>query len=421
MSKDLEKNSAAQVPESHSRSDHEVVDRLVSELTATRKEVARLSAILDQAAVSILITDLKGRIEYVNPFFEKETGFKLEEVRGKNPRILKSGSHSVEFYSEMWRLLTSGQVWRGRLANRRRDGSIYSEEATIFPIKNEQNEIINYAAVKVDISFQLQAENSLRQSRDQVQKAFVNNRRELDMLATMHSKLLPLYYPPMGGLSIAGQCRPCADMGGDFYYVTKLADDRIAICIADVSGHGTKAAIATATCRALLCASLHQTQHGESPADVLSRIHPWLEEQLDDDQFVTAWLGIYNPSDGTLEFSSAAHPASILQRYRSEPFFMEQENSLPLGIAGIELGVPPIQKVTLEKGDRIVLYTDGWVESTMANGSVFAEQGFLDLVANAEGVPTFQVPISIFMDFERHLANSNIRDDLTLLLFDRVE
>jgi len=124
----------------------------------------RLYTAVEQAGEMIVITSPDGTIQYVNPTFERVTGYRKDEAVGENPRILKSGVHGQEFYEELWNTITSGKTWSGRFVNRRKDGTIYQEEAVISPVFGEDGEIINFVAVKKDITEKVNLENQLRQS-----------------------------------------------------------------------------------------------------------------------------------------------------------------------------------------------------------------------------------------------------------------
>ncbi|MBF0170251.1 MAG: PAS domain S-box protein [Nitrospinae bacterium] len=124
----------------------------ISARKRAERERIRLHMAIEQAADSIVITDAMGNIEYANPAFEAITGYGREEVLGLNPRILKSGKHEPPFYRRMWDDLTSGRVWEGRMINRRKDGALYEEEVTITPVLDAAGGIINYVAVKSDIT-----------------------------------------------------------------------------------------------------------------------------------------------------------------------------------------------------------------------------------------------------------------------------
>jgi two-component system, sensor histidine kinase and response regulator len=121
---------------------------------------ASLAVAVDQAADGIVMTDISGKIQYVNPAFTAMTGFTREDAAGQYPRILKSGRHALAFYQELWSTVRSGQVWQGEITNRRKDGSIYEEEMRISPVKGANGEIVRYIAIKRDISARRAAEKA---------------------------------------------------------------------------------------------------------------------------------------------------------------------------------------------------------------------------------------------------------------------
>lgn len=131
-----------------------------------KKENKIFSSALENSPAIIVITDKNGNIEYANPQFEKITGYELSEVSGLSIGILKSGIHPAEFYVDLWNCISSGKVWRGEFYNRKKNGDYYWEQANIAPIKDDNDEIIKYVAIKLDITKQKQAENQLK---DQIQ------------------------------------------------------------------------------------------------------------------------------------------------------------------------------------------------------------------------------------------------------------
>lgn len=125
-------------------------------------EILRLATVIEQAKEAVVITDLNGSILYANPFFEYVTGYPVSEVLGTNPRFLKSGQQDAAFYEILWNTISKGDTWNGIFINKKKDGSIYYESATIFPVKDVAGNIINYASVKRDISAQVSAEQEVR-------------------------------------------------------------------------------------------------------------------------------------------------------------------------------------------------------------------------------------------------------------------
>ncbi len=141
-----------------------VVGRDITDRIRAEEERTRLFSAVEQAHEAILITDASGTILYVNPAFERFTGYTREEAVGQNPRLLKSGEQPAVFYREMWATLLRGEVWSGRIVNRRKDGSKYQEEMVISPVRDAGGTVVNYAAVKRDTTLESQVEDQLRQA-----------------------------------------------------------------------------------------------------------------------------------------------------------------------------------------------------------------------------------------------------------------
>ncbi|HCE42335.1 MAG TPA: hybrid sensor histidine kinase/response regulator [Lentisphaeria bacterium] len=130
----------------------------------TEASLLRLAAAVDQSTETIIITDSNSTILYVNPAFEKRSGYSRNEAVGQNPRFLRSGKQDSEFYHKMREALAAGQVWKGHFNNKRKDGSFYEEESTISPVRDSAGRIVNYVAVNRDITREAQLENQLRQA-----------------------------------------------------------------------------------------------------------------------------------------------------------------------------------------------------------------------------------------------------------------
>ncbi len=136
-----------------------ITDQIESE-----KRLLNLGMAINELTEGIVITNIKGNIEYVNKGFEKITQYSFEEVKGKNPRILKSGKTDPGIYKELWHTILSGKIWAGDLTNRRKDGSDYIENMTIVPLKNENEGLTGFIAIKRDVSEKLLMERELRQA-----------------------------------------------------------------------------------------------------------------------------------------------------------------------------------------------------------------------------------------------------------------
>jgi PAS domain S-box-containing protein len=136
----------------------------ISQRTKIQKRQARLVTAIESAVESVIITSPSAKIIYVNPAFTDLTGYTAQEAIGKTPKLLKSGHHDQRFYEELWQTITTGRVWKGHFVNRKKDGSIYQEEATISSVKNSKGKIVNYVAVMRDITKEIELEGQLRQA-----------------------------------------------------------------------------------------------------------------------------------------------------------------------------------------------------------------------------------------------------------------
>lgn len=134
-----------------------------TDLKLAQEESARLIMAIEQLVELIVITDANGFIQYVNPAFEQCTGYSRNEVIGKKPSFLKSGQHPNEYYAELWKTITSGQVWQGNFINKNKRGTLYTEAATISPIRDSSGVITNFVAVKRDVTREIEMEKQLFQ------------------------------------------------------------------------------------------------------------------------------------------------------------------------------------------------------------------------------------------------------------------
>ncbi len=128
------------------------INRDISERKKAEAERVLLATAIEQAAESVEITDAQGNVVYVNPAFQRTTGYSRAEIVGLKPNILASGKHDESVYRTMWQTISAGQTWTGNLVNKRKDGTIFEEEVTISPVKDESGDILNYVAVKRDVT-----------------------------------------------------------------------------------------------------------------------------------------------------------------------------------------------------------------------------------------------------------------------------
>lgn len=136
----------------------------ISQRIELEEDRRRLAAAIDQASEVVMITDAEGYIQYVNPAFEKISGYSPEEAIGQRPDFISSGKQGEAFIEKMWTTLQQGNVWTGHFSNKKKDGSFFEEEATITPVRNSNGQITNFVAVKRDVTREASLERQLQQA-----------------------------------------------------------------------------------------------------------------------------------------------------------------------------------------------------------------------------------------------------------------
>jgi two-component system, cell cycle sensor histidine kinase and response regulator CckA len=149
----------------------------IIDITARKRIEERLqwlSLAVEQSPTSVVMTDLEGNIEYVNQRFCEITGYRVEEVRGRNARLLQSGNTPPALYREMWEAITAGRSWHGELLNRKKDGTLYWDAMWVYPIRDMQGLVTRFLALKEDISDRKQAERTIRERDERLRQLTEN-------------------------------------------------------------------------------------------------------------------------------------------------------------------------------------------------------------------------------------------------------
>lgn len=252
-------------PDAFGTAEVALLEELAADLTfgleAQRERVARtvaeaerrtLAAAVGQASESIVITDPAGTIRYVNPAFERLTGYTRDEVVGRNPRLLKSGHQPPAFYEAMWQTLAAGRTWVSDLVNRRKDGSLFTEEAVISPVLAPDGTTSGYVAVKRDVTTERAAETLARM-----------RARERSLIAEALAALRPHDEPEQSAAAIVRQ-------------VIRLPGSAVALLLAfDIDRTATLLAGVAADGRPLGAASI-APEAGER-LSARAREGPWVE------------------------------------------------------------------------------------------------------------------------------------------------
>ncbi len=338
-----------------------VVFRDITKKKQTDTLVQTLTNAVEQTADGIIITDRGGIIEYVNPAFEVTTGFSKEELRGLTPRILKSGVHEDAFYEKLWATILSGQVFRGTIANRKKNGEIFFAEQTITPMYGSAGTITHFVTVIKDVT-------ELRKLQEQ--------QFQMSLARAVQQKFYRMPPPHTDGFDIAGAAYPADATGGDYFDFVPLPDDRLVITIGDVCGHGIGSALLMAELRAYLRAF---AQKSSDVGEILSQINNALVSDLEKDRYATLIFCCLHPDARTLVYASAGHPAGVILDSNGAIKRTLDSTDIPLGFLPDHVFTYS-ETIQIEPGDILALLTDGIIDAERPDQNAFGVERALDFI-----------------------------------------
>ena len=349
------------------------------DITLRKKAELRLksqSAALKSAANSVVISNTKGEIVWVNPAFTKLTGYTWREVVGKNPRALNSGKHDKAFFSKMWNTILTGKTWQGEVINKKKNGELYYEEMTITPVLDEKGEIAQFVAIKHDITERKKLEEVMKKANERMES-------ELNVAKDIQMSMLPLIFPAFpkrDEVDLYAELIPAREVGGDFYDFHFIDENHLCIVMADVSGKGVPAALMMAVTKTLLKS---RASNDKSPASILTDVNNEIAKDNDSYMFITVFLAILNTNTGELIYSNAGHnPSYIISNENKKLTKLGDLHGPVIGaMEGMTYGET---KLLLKKNDIVFSYTDGVTESHNINAELYSDPRLEELLENGD-------------------------------------
>lgn len=375
---------------------------------------------LEAASDGITISDPSrpdNPLIYVNSGFEQLTGYTRDSVLGRNCRFLQ-GPETDRVAGEMIRQAIAEQrECTVEILNYRRDGSPFWNRLSITPVRDGEGRVTNFIGVQSDITDQRNAEDCLR-------AANMKMKNDLAAAAQVQQAMLPDALPQAEGFDFAWRYRPCEELAGDTLNCFRLDETHIGAYLIDVSGHGVAASLLSATLSRMLLpipgqSILHDSSpEGPAKPEIASpvRVAERLNRQFPFDertgQFFTMVYGVLDTETRVFEYVSAGHPPLIALDAdgRTSELLREQ---LPIGILP-EPGFVADQ-VRLQPGERLFLYTDGVTEAADAAGKQYETERLCAKIADLRHQPLDAALGAIVASVEAFCANTDIRDDISLL------
>ncbi len=206
------------------------------------EKILKLFTATENSPNSVIMMDKQAKITYVNPAFEKITGYKENEVIGKNLNFFNSNKHSANFYENMWNCIKKGKLWQGTIINKKKNGDLFYDSSTIIPLRNENNKLIGYVCNGIDITSQIKTQKKLRSTLNQLNEKNEENFSSIKYAQRIQNALIP------DEIDIKNLFKksfvlflPRNIVSGDFYWIFKK-DSKKYLAVVDCTGHGVPGA-----------------------------------------------------------------------------------------------------------------------------------------------------------------------------------
>lgn len=410
----------------------------ITERKETELELNKLSTATNQSPASIVVTDTKGNIEYVNPRFTETYGYTQEEIIGKHTRILKSGYTSPEEYKTLWSTIKAGKTWVGEFKNRKKDGTYLWEQASIGPIVNERGKIINYVAIKEDISELKNLEHKLRSTLENLEDTV--NERTLELqekskeLEHVHNEFMSSLHYAKGiqraslpslteQQEVFSGCfnlyRPKDIVSGDFYWLHKN-NNHIVLAMADCTGHGVPGAMMSMAGHEMLDTIVIKRQVYR-PDVILEELDLSMAHLL---QRKNAWARMNDGMDVSILHIEIDKKTLTYAGAQSHGIFISGEDCIALkpsrkSIGGVFIGeYKRFDRVQLnyDKGDKVYLFSDGFYDQFGGpEGKKLLRNSLCGLLKTLSHLPMKEQGEKLEKFFDKWKGDNDQIDDVTVI------
>lgn len=336
---------------------------------------------------------------YVNPALSRITGYSREELLGRSMHMLQGPGTDPKALREIEHALAAGESCEVTLRNYRKNGEAFWNELIVSPVRDGGGVITHYVGIQTDVTERRRAEES---------------RRELEIAKQIQLSLLPHASLRVRGAEVFGLCEAASHVGGDYfdYFESRGALD---IAIADVSGHSVGAALMMTMVRSMLRAQARRTlSERSSPAEILRNLNELLHEDLTEAElFITIFYCRFDPLQRRLQFANGGHWPALLLR-------SAQSGSVPLDADGLILGPSEAvrfeeRSVTLEVGDRLLLYTDGVTEAQNQVGEFYGAERLRRAFENNRALSPEPLVQAVLRDIRAFCGKAPPSDDIAIV------
>lgn len=385
----------------------------ITDRKEAEEELVKLYRAVEQSPSTVVITDVNGNIEYVNPKFTKLTGYSFEEALGKNPRILKSGEQGKDFYRDLWENIMNGREWRGEFHNRKKNGEHYWEFASISPIRDRDGRVTHFVAVKEDITERKMSEEALRISEEKLRLRNDIMEKDLRLAQIIHRAILPKQAPVTDRFLVDYRYAPLEKVGGDYFSFMNRNDGSFSVFLGDVAGHGVAAALFISLVKSVT--DRIYREYGDEPDRYLWMINKLLIDEMPS-YFITAVYGIFSFEEErvSLTMANGGHPYPVIYRASDNSFIQMKTTGTVIGM--IDTAIYKKETICLMPGDRVYVYTDGIPEAENGNRQIIGfDDGLIDLFRKAHHPDLGETLDGVMREVKRFTGDTPIDDDVVLI------
>ena len=365
---------------------------------------------------------------YANAGFERLTGYSAAEVVGRNCRFLQGPGTDPQAVAILRTAIQNRRAVTVTLLNYRRDGTPFWNRLSITPVRNAAGAVTHFIGVQSDVTEEKLAKDALQKANERLEAATRLMKRDLAAAADVQRALLPVELPPAGGMQFAYRFRPCGDVGGDSLNVLPLDGRRLGVYILDVSGHGVAAALLSVTLSHMLSAVpgrsfLYQPcpeNRGQDcvapPVQVVTRLNRHFARTPSVSQFFTMIYGILDTETAQFRYVSAGHLSPVhFHRGVAQP--VREAGGIPVGL--LPEAAYQEDLITLSKGDRLYLCTDGVLEAESPAEEQFGAERLLEVLTLRRDLQLEETLSSLIRSIEEWTAPAGPADDVSLLAIER--
>ncbi len=382
---------------------------------------------LSATAEGVVIADARQKAQpiiYANKAFEQLTGYPLDFVVGRNCRFLQGPDTAPQTRETIRRAVRSGEPCTVEILNYRKDGTSFWNRLSITPVKDDRGEVTHFIGVQSDVTARRRAEDALRATRDDLQRALRELERDIDLAARVQRSALPRESPAVDGFHAAWEFLPCTGLAGDFFNVLRLDDRRVALYILDVSGHGASAALLSVSLGRLMSGMRGQSCLFEADPDTpdefaLSspvRVARFLNANnpMDTDvtQYFTMVYGILDVPSREFRYVAAGHAGPLVVPRDGAPV-RHDSTGQPVGLfpeAMFEEG-----RLSLGAGDRLYLYTDGVTEAAGPEDEDFGSRRTAEVLGRGRPKTLESSIADLLREVKTWTGGAPFTDDVSIL------